>query len=179
MYLIIDIYANLHIMRNTMPARTPVIATVAANKLIALGKQIRAHRKALRINATTAAEAAGMSRVTLHRIENGEPSVTIGAYLNAMEALNMDFGIKPTGSADPAPNADREGWIPARIHLADYPQLKQLAWQVHGTDELTPVEALSIYERNWRHVDVQALEPKERQLIDALRIGLGEPGGIV
>ena len=162
-----------------MPARTPVIATVAANKLIALGKQIRAHRKALRINATTAAEAAGMSRVTLHRIENGEPSVTIGAYLNAMEALNMDFGIKPTGSADPAPNADREGWIPARIHLADYPQLKQLAWQVHGTDELTPVEALSIYERNWRHVDVQALEPKERQLIDALRIGLGEPGGIV
>ena len=163
-----------------MPARTPIITTVAANKLIALGKQIRAHRKALQINATAAAEAAGMSRVTLHRIENGEPSVTIGAYLNAMEALNMDFGIiKPTGSADHAPDVDREGWIPARIPLTDYPQLKQLAWQVHGTDELTPAEALSIYERNWRHVDVQALEPRERQLVDALRIGLGEPGGII
>ena len=163
-----------------MPARTPTIATVAANKLIALGKQIRAHRKALQINATTAAEAAGMSRVTLHRIENGEPSVTIGAYLNAMEALNMDFGIiKPTGSADHALDVDREGWIPARIHLADYPQLKQLAWQVHGTDALTPAEALSIYERNWRHVDVQVLEPGERQLVDALRIGLGKPGGII
>jgi len=121
-----------------------------------------------------------MSRVTLHRIENGEPSVTMGAYLNAMEALNMDFGIiKPTESADHALDVDREGWIPARIHLADYPQLKQLAWQVHGTDELTPAEALSIYERNWRHVDVQALEPRERQLVDALRIGLGESGGIV
>jgi transcriptional regulator with XRE-family HTH domain len=162
-----------------MPARTPIIATTAANKLIAMGKLIHAHRKALRISAITAAEAAGMSRVTLYRIENGEPSVTMGAYLNAMEAMNMDFGIiKPAESDDHALN-DREGWIPARIHLADYPQLKQLAWQVHGTDELTPVEALSIYERNWRHVDVNALEPHERQLVDALRIGLGEPGGIV
>jgi transcriptional regulator with XRE-family HTH domain len=163
-----------------MPARNPIIAYAAADKLITLGKQIRVHRKALRINATTAAEAAGISRVTLYRIENGEPSVTMGAYLNAMEALNMDFGItKPTKSAANALNADREGWIPARIHLADYPQLKQLAWQVHGSDELTPAEALSIYERNWRHVDIHALEPQERQLVDALRIGLGEPDGIV
>jgi len=180
MYLIIDIYVNLHKMKYIMPARTPIISTTVANKLIAMGRQIRAHRKALRINATVAAEAAGMSRVTLHRIEKGEPSVTLGAYLNVMAALNMDFGItKPAESDADTLNADREGWIPARIHLADYPQLKQLAWQVHGTDELTPPEALSIYERNWRHVDVNALEPRERQLVDALRIGLGESGGTV
>jgi transcriptional regulator with XRE-family HTH domain len=36
--------------------------------------------KALKVSATTAAEAAGMSRMTLHRIERGEPSVTMGAY---------------------------------------------------------------------------------------------------
>ena len=163
-----------------MPARTPIIASTAADKLITLGKQIRAHRKALRISATTAAEASGMSRVTLHRVESGEPSVTMGAYLNAIVAQGMDFGIiKPPGLAADAPNEDRKGWIPARILLDDYPQLKQLAWQVHGTDELTPVEALSIYEHNWRHVDMQALEPRERQLIDALRIGLGERSGIV
>lgn len=163
-----------------MPARTPIIATTVANKLIALGKQIRAQRKALRINATAAAEAAGMSRVTLYRIENGEPSVTMGAYLNAMEALNLDFGIiKPTELAANTLDAEHKGWIPARIQLADYPQLKQLAWQVHGTDELTPAEALSIYERNWRHVDVQALEPRERQLVDALRVALGKSDGTV
>ncbi|MGA8863374.1 MAG: helix-turn-helix transcriptional regulator [Gallionella sp.] len=163
-----------------MPARTPITAPAVANKLVAMGKQIRAQRKTLRINATTAAEAAGMSRVTLHRIENGEPSVTMGAYLNALEALNLDFGIiKPAESTGQTPDADHEGWIPARVHLADYPQLKQLAWQVHGTDELTPAEALNIYERNWRHVDVNALAPRERQLVDALRIALGEPDGIV
>lgn len=163
-----------------MPARTPVIANTVAEKLIELGKQIRAHRKALRISATTAAEVAGMSRITFYRIENGEPSVTAGAYLNAMGALGMDFGIIKTAKlATDELDVDHQGWIPARIHLSDYPQLKQLAWQVHGIDKLTPAEALSIYDRNWRHVDVQALEPRERQLVDALRIGLGERGEVV
>lgn len=171
---------NMSIIRNIMPSSAPVIASAVADKLIDLGKQIRAHRKALRVSATAVAEAAGMSRVTLYRIESGEPSVTMGAYLNAMEALSMDFGIRKSADlAADALNVDRKGWIPARIRLADYPQLKQLAWQVHGTDELTPAEALSIYDRNWRHVDVNALEPHEQQLIDALRLGLGERGGNV
>ncbi len=163
-----------------MPARNPAIATIASDKLIALGEQIRAHRKVLRISATAAAEAAGMSRVTLHRIEKGKPAVTVGAYLNAMAALGLDFGIiKPVDLATDVPDVNRVGRVPARIRLTDYPQLKQLAWQVHGIDELTPAEALSIYERNWRHVDVQALEPRERQLVDALRLGFDDRGGNV
>jgi transcriptional regulator with XRE-family HTH domain len=163
-----------------MPARTPVIANKVADKLIELGKQIRARRKGLGVSATTAAEAAGMSRVTMHRIENGEPSVTIGAYFNAMESLDMDFGI--TQSTELGANAlhvDRKGWIPVRIPLADYPQLKKLAWQVHGIDALTPVEALNIYDRNWRHVHVQALEPREQALVEALRSAFGERSGNV
>ena len=162
-----------------MPAHLPVIASTANDLLKTLGEQIRAHRKALRISATATAEAAGMSRVTLHRIEKGEATVTMGAYLNAMAALGLNFGlIKPDDQAD-QPDIDREGWIPARVRLADYPQLKQLAWQIHGADTLTPAEALDIYERNWRHVDEQALEVHERQLIDALRLAIGEHGSHV
>jgi len=158
-----------------MPAQPPVVAEDAAAKLGALGQQIRTHRKALRISATAAAQAAGMSRVTWHRIEGGEASVTMGAYLNAMAALGLDFGILPLPPVEHAQNPkDAEGWIPVLIKLADYPQLKRLAWQVHGADELSPVEALGIYERNWRHIDLQALEPRERQLIEALRRALGE-----
>lgn len=158
-----------------MPAKIPVIADLVAGKLRVLGEQIRGHRKALAISATVAAEAAGMSRVTLHRIERGEPSVTIGAYLNAMAALGLDFGIlAPSHSAPINAGGHRKGWIPARVRIADYPQLKQLAWQIHGTDELTPAEALGIYERNWRHLDLAALEPAERDLVDALRLALGQ-----
>ena len=146
-----------------------------SEKLTALGQKIRSQRKALRITATATAEAAGMSRVTLHRIEQGEASVTIGAYLNAMAALGLDFGITPTDSpATPHPTNDRAGWIPARIALSDYPQLRQLAWQVHGTDALTPREALDIYERNERHIDTPALQPHEQQLIAALRLALAD-----
>ena len=64
--------------------------------------------------------------------------------------------------------------LASSCRLADYPQLQQLAWQVQGTDELTPTEALSIYERNWRHLDVQARAASERDLVDALRLALGD-----
>ncbi len=156
-----------------MPARPPVITAAAADSLVHLGQQIRTQRKVLRVNATATAEAAGISRVTLHRIEKGEPAVTMGAYLNVMAALGMTLGIVPPDPAADA-GAEMKGWIPARIRLADYPQLKQLAWQVQGTDELTPVEALGIYERNARHLDEAALTSQERNLIEALRLALGD-----
>jgi transcriptional regulator with XRE-family HTH domain len=156
-----------------MPAKAPQ-GLVTADDLSALGGQIRVHRKALRLNATTVAEAAGISRVTLHRIEKGEPSVTIGAYLNTMSALGLRFGITPPVEAtEVRQEAGRTGWIPARIRLADYPQLAQLAWQVQGTEILTPQEAWDIYERNWRHVDAGALMEHERNLINALRLVFG------
>jgi transcriptional regulator with XRE-family HTH domain len=160
-----------------MPAKAPNISTKAADKLVALGNRIRAQRKALQINATTLAEAAGMSRVTLHRIEHGEASVTMGAYLNAITALGLDFGI--IEDVGPGMPPDTHKGFPARIYLADYPQLKKLAWQVQGVDVLTPAEALDIYRRNWRHLDVNELEPHEQQLIDALQAGLGEIDGDV
>jgi transcriptional regulator with XRE-family HTH domain len=59
-----------------------------------LGAQLRALRKALKVNVTVAAEAAGISRVTLHRIEKGEPSVTMGAWANVAAALGMRFNLE-------------------------------------------------------------------------------------
>ncbi len=64
-------------------------------------------------------------------------------------------------------------WIPVRVYLADYPPLKSLAWQVHGINTLTPMEALGIYERNARHLDLAAMSPAELSLMQALRTGLG------
>ena len=141
--------------------------------MAALGEQIRTRRKALKLSATVAAEAAGLSRVTLHRMEKGAPAVTMAAYLNVTAALGLDIRLSlPVEQATVAPTADRTGWIPARVRLADYPQLKQLAWHVQGVDELTPAEALGIYERNWRHIDASTLQPHEQQLVDALRLAL-------
>jgi len=150
-----------------MPARAPAPDIAAARRLGALGLGIRARRKALGVSAQAAAEAAGMSRVTWHRIEGGEPSVTMGAYLNALGALGLEIQVaEPVPAAAVRPEAPA---LPRRIVLADYPQLRRLAWHVPGLKELTPAEALNLYERNWRHLDAEALGPEERALIDALR----------
>lgn len=148
-----------------MPAKTPPIAEHHAARLAALGQRIRAQRLKHKITAISAAEAAGMSRVTFHRIERGEPSVTMGAYLSAIDALGLVLELQ-----DPAqPPAATPSTLPPSIRLADYPQLERLAWQLHGVEELAPSEALALYERNWRHVDQAALSPAERSLVQALR----------
>jgi transcriptional regulator with XRE-family HTH domain len=158
-----------------MPARAPPIGEAAAIKLAALGERIRARRKALKVSAVDAAEAAGMSRVTLHRVERGEPSVAMGAYLGAATALGLEFELADPSERSRGKRAKaREGpALPARIRLADYPQLKRLAWQLHGVTTLSPEEALGLYERNWRHVDSTAMEPAEQKLVGALVQRLG------
>jgi hypothetical protein len=88
--------------------------------------------------------------------------------------LGLNFGLIAIEEPSEAHPAEfREGWIPARIRLIDYPQLKQLAWQVHGAETVSPKEAWDIYERNWRHLDESALTVNEQQLIDALRVAFG------
>jgi len=83
-----------------MPAPPLAISTATATRLGALGQQIRTRRKALGLSATVAAEAAGLSRVTLHRMEKGAPAVTMAAYLNVMVALGLDFSLSvPTDQA--------------------------------------------------------------------------------
>lgn len=163
-----------------MPSPAPLTPEQCTAQLQALGAQIRAQRKALRLSATVTAEAAGLSRVTLHRIEKGEPSVTMGAYLNVMEALGLallvgaDATPVMTGpEAGPLersvrPESPEPQAAPNEIPLDSYPELRRLAWQVAGAQTLTAQEALAVYERNWRHLDTAALQASERQLIDDL-----------
>jgi transcriptional regulator with XRE-family HTH domain len=153
-----------------MPAKSPEVGEVLSARLKVLGSRIRAHREQQKVSATAAAEAAGMSRVTLHRIERGEPSVTLGAYLSAVDAVGLQLELRdPNAAVAPA----AVSVLPARVRLEDYPQLRGLAWQQHGVEDLSPEDALSLYERNWRHIDPARLEPRERALLKALVRQLG------
>lgn len=143
-----------------------------------MGQRIRQQRRSQGINATAASEAAGISRMTLHRIERGEPSVAIGAYAGVMAALGLAFSAVPAVPAGGLRAAEPNHWIPARIRLSDFPQLRALAWQLKEGAELTPAEALDIYERNERHIDTSKLEPAEQALMDALRIALGRTSDV-
>ena len=157
-----------------MPARAPSVADGVAIKLAALGQRIREQRKALKVSAVDAAESAGMSRVTLQRIERGEPSVTMGAWIGAATAVGLELElVDPRTPGGAGKGRGGKPPFPARIRLADYPQLKRLAWQLHGVATLSPEDALGLYERNWRHVDTAALDAAERGLVNALVQHLG------
>jgi transcriptional regulator with XRE-family HTH domain len=154
-------------MRNTMPSAAPSIALGDQKRLAVLGERIRMARKRQRVSAVAAAQAAGISRVTLHRIERGEPTVAAGAWVAAATAVGLAFDLLD------AKAVARGAKLPKKIRLRDFPQLKQLAWQLQGVDEVTPQEALDLYERNWRHLDRTALSEAEAALIDALSRELG------
>ena len=134
--------------------------------LTRLGGQITARRKILRVRAQVCAEVAGISRVTLHRIEKGEPTVSIGAYLQVCEALGLHLALMPV--ADQKSDLNLQDPEIPYIRIKDYPQLKALSWQLKDDEYLTDAEAMSIYERNKRFLDLSHLEERERVLMQRL-----------
>jgi transcriptional regulator with XRE-family HTH domain len=142
--------------------------------LIAVGAAIRAQRKHLGVSMVQAAAAAGMARVTWHRVEKGEASVTIGAYANAAQAVGLQLQVAPPVTVSQASVA---GSIPALIRVGTYPQLRALAWQLPADHMLTAREAWGIYDRNRRHLDLPAMDIAERGLLAALQQGMGSHHG--
>jgi len=57
--------------------------------LDALGENIKLARKRRKLTAIQVAERAAIERVTLRKIERGDPSVSMGAYFNVLRTLNL------------------------------------------------------------------------------------------
>lgn len=160
-----------------MPAQSPPIHAAAQQCLEQIAQGMRDQRLALGISTVAAALAAGMSRATWHRIEKAEPSVTMGAYAAAMQAIGLTIKlarVEPTlqtaaPEALPQVSADTEA-VPSTIAIQKYPQLRQLAWHVRDGFELTTEEAYGLYDRNRRHLRIDQMTPEELQLWRALEM---------
>lgn len=137
----------------------------AVTNLAMQGHAIRRRRTALKISATVAAEAAAISRLTWCRIEKGDPGVSGGAYASALAVLGLTIDVH-TALEQPVHTIAED--LPEFIRVAEYPQLRQLAWHVRENARLTAQEAFGIYERNRRHYNPQQLSEKEQNLERAL-----------
>ena len=155
-----------------MPSAAPPPQGQCPQRLRTIGGSIRRRRQQLGISEMAIAAAAGVSRVTLHRIETGAASVTVGALMNVLEALDLSLSQLegPEDAETGAPTATSA----ETIELAAYPLLQQLAWHVHGTGTLSPAEAGGLYARQRRRLDLEPLQPHERQLIAALNLTIPE-----
>ncbi|WP_145557049.1 hypothetical protein [Yersinia aldovae] len=54
------------------------------------------------------------------------------------------------------------------VRVREYPQLKAAAWFIAEDAEFTDEEALRFYERNWKYIETNKLEPHELELIERL-----------
>ena len=137
------------------------------NILKTLGNTIRSERKLRGMSSQTLADMTGISRMTLYRLENGEPSVKIGAYADAIEALNLSLVLKKeTVSA----KAHASLALPSRINLSEYPKLQSLCWRIPYVNHISPSVAYNLYARHKHSMDSEQLTDAERDLIATLEI---------
>lgn len=71
-------------MRTTPPLPLPVKRALAK-----LGQDIRSARLRRRITTITMAERAFITRMTLRKVERGDPSVSLGIYATVMFVLGL------------------------------------------------------------------------------------------
>ena len=159
------------------------IANQEAALLEALGERLRLARRRRNKTAHQVAVEAGITRVTLRRVEAGAPGVLMGTYLRVLTTLGLaqDLNIVARDDMLGRRLQDEELTRSAmpktaraqRIRLADYPMLREVAWGTHHEANLTPREALALYERNWRHIDCKAMNRRERDLVERLTKTVG------
>lgn len=161
-----------------MPATPAALDAPQARRLCALGERLRKARLRRHLSAAEVAARAGITRVTLHRAEAGQPAIAIGNLVKVLAILGLDEDLEGV-AADAAlkrstPDETLRPRRERRIRIADYPQLRQIAWHLAPDSQVSPQEALSLYERNWRHVDADMLDAKERRLIAQLTATIGQ-----
>lgn len=160
------------------------LSTQEVALLQALGERLRLARRRRKLTAEYVAEKVGITRVTLRRAEAGEPGVQMGTYVRVLAALGLAQDLVLVARDDLfgrglqddalAKRAAPKTALPRRIRLADYPVLQQVAWSASPDSEFTPQEAFALLERNWRHVDREAMTSKDQELVERLTATVGK-----
>jgi transcriptional regulator with XRE-family HTH domain len=75
------------------------------------------------LRAKQVAERAGMSPMTLRRVERGEPGVTLGAYASVMQVLGLEEDLLLLARADPFGREMQDAQLPARGSRTRHPQV--------------------------------------------------------
>jgi transcriptional regulator with XRE-family HTH domain len=64
------------------------------------GENLKLARLRRRYAAETVAQRAGIARATLYRVEQGDPSVSLGNYARVMQVLRLEEDLKLLGLDD-------------------------------------------------------------------------------
>lgn len=85
----------------TKATRSVLLPRRLAEKLAVVGEQIRFARLRRNLPVSLVAERAQCSRLTVGKIEKGDPTVSMGAYLRVLFALQLADDIDLIAKNDP------------------------------------------------------------------------------
>jgi len=109
-----------------MPSPPPVVFPQEQRLLSALGERIRLARKRRRLSTATVAGRAGISRMTVYKVEAGHAGVTLGSYLRVLAVLGLVDDLNQLAADDrlgrklqdlalePKSRASRRGTVAAK-----------------------------------------------------------------
>lgn len=84
-----------------MPRKISSLSPALESILKILGENIKLARLRRKITTSMLAERAGMSRITLRKIENGDGCVTLGAYASVLFSLGLEKDLQLIAENDP------------------------------------------------------------------------------
>lgn len=84
-----------------MPRKTAPLSFALEDILKRVGENIKLARLRRKITAAMLAERAGMTRMTLSKVEKGDRAVTFGAYASALFSLGLEKDLLLIAGDDP------------------------------------------------------------------------------
>ena len=90
------LYNIVYVMANASHLLVPRVRRL----LTGFGNQLKLARLRRRYSTAVVAQRAGITRPTLSKIEQGDPSVSLGAYVRVMQALRLEGDIEKLAADD-------------------------------------------------------------------------------
>jgi transcriptional regulator with XRE-family HTH domain len=104
----------MHILLDIMARIPPTLFPAMVRQLADLGARLRLARLRRRYSAVTVAARAGITRVTLSRVEKGDPGTGLGAYVSVMRVLGLQTDLDAVARDDALGHKLRDLDLPER-----------------------------------------------------------------
>lgn len=97
-----------------MPAKQPQFYPAQKRILIALGERLRLARLRRKLAIETTCQRAGISRMTLFRVEAGSPAIAIGTLLRILSVLGLESDLDALARDDKVGRLLQDQALPER-----------------------------------------------------------------
>ena len=97
-----------------MPAKQPPFYPGQRRVLAALGERLRLARLRRKLTIEITCQRAGISRMTLFRVEAGSPAIALGTLLRILSVLGLESDLETLARDDKAGRLLQDQALPVR-----------------------------------------------------------------